>query len=193
MALGAAALVVIGAGIWRGASPGRERTPDAIGVPRPVERQRLVVCAADVDAAATGRLKEGLSDGAMGEPEFVAELDAANAKALLALGRTAPKAARDIESGKAVLYRLHVLDFKAQDGDVIALFAGGVSHGVIPLANAGTEVLIPLARGTTAEMQVVATGDGGGGVTFGMASSLGEARTRVLQVGDSEKWWITVK
>ena len=42
-------------------------------------------------------------------------------------------------------------------------------------------------------MKVSATADGGGGVTVGFVSSLGEARTRVMQVGESEEWQVTVQ
>jgi hypothetical protein len=39
----------------------------------------------------------------------------------------------------------------------------------------------------------VATGDGGGGVTVGFQSSLGEARTRIMQVGDFEQWQVIMQ
>jgi hypothetical protein len=40
---------------------------------------------------------------------------------------------------------------------------------------------------------VLATIDGGGGVTVGVVSSLGEARTQILQVGESDQWQAVVQ
>jgi hypothetical protein len=42
-------------------------------------------------------------------------------------------------------------------------------------------------------MKLVATADGGGGVTVGFVSSMGEARTRILQVGDFEQWQVIMQ
>jgi hypothetical protein len=69
----------------------------------------------------------------------------------------------------------------------------GVSYGDLYLKNAGTEFLFPLIPGAPAQMKLTATADGGGGVTVGFVSSMGEARTRTLAVGESEQWEVTVR
>jgi len=112
---------------------------------------------------------------------------------LKALLKTSPKTAADIQSGRSVLYRLFLLDFLAEDGDHAELFVNGVGYGDLYLKNAGNEFLIPLTPGVPAHMKVLATGDGGGGVTVGFVSSLGEARTRIMNVGQSEDWQVTVQ
>jgi hypothetical protein len=53
--------------------------------------------------------------------------------------------------------------------------------------------LIPLVAGTPAQIKLVATANSGGGVTSGFVSSLGEARSNILQVGNSEQWQIIVQ
>jgi len=54
--------------------------------------------------------------------------------------------------------------------------------------------LIPLVAGTPAQIKLVATANsGGGGVTSGFVSSLGEARSDILQVGNSEQRQIIVQ
>ena len=91
------------------------------------------------------------------------------------------------------VFRLHVLDTVAEDGDVVWLSLDGVPFGALELANAGVDVAITLPLGTPAHLLVVAERDGGGGVTFGAASSQGEMRTRVMRVGDREEWTVVVR
>jgi hypothetical protein len=120
-------------------------------------------------------------------------LAAANAKALNELDAGNSPLAQLLRSGQRSLYRLRLLDFLQQDGDEVELQVDGGPIGTIPLSNAGTEILIPLAPGTRSRVRVVATRDGGGGVTLGMVSSLGDVRTRVLHVGESEEWSVQVQ
>ena len=169
----------------------------------------LLVSDPDLDLKATERLQHLLAEPSATaapvptpdpnhDPQSV--LSAANAESLIALAQDvkgasqeSQKVAKGLQEGKRKLYRVHVLDFLAQDGDEVELFVDGVSFGSIPLYNAGKDVLIPLARGTSSQMRIVATRDGGGGVTFGLVSSMDKVMTRVMQVGDSEQWWVTVK
>jgi hypothetical protein len=146
----------------------------------------------DADLKATEYLKDVLSGKAAAASD-ADPLRAVNAPALKALAKTSPKAAEDVKSGRSVLYRVYLLDFLAEDGDRVELSVDGASYGDLYLKNAGQEVLIPLTRGVPSEMNLLATADGGGGVTVGFVSSLGEARTRTLQVGQSEQWQVTVQ
>lgn len=154
--------------------------------------QTLVVGAGDIDLNATAQLKAILAGGAA-SAATVEGLKAVNAPALVELAKTSPEVAQEIQSGRRTLYRVHLLDFMHQDGDHAQLFVNGMSYGDIPLQNAGSEILIPLAAGTPAQMKLLATVDGGGGVTVGFVSSLGEARTRIMQVGDYDQWQVIVK
>jgi len=98
-----------------------------------------------------------------------------------------------IADGRAVIYSLHVLDDVVEDGDVVEIFVNGTSYGRVLLASGGQDVLIPLAVGTTAQVHVVATEDGGGGVTFGVTTSQGEIRSTVMPVGGSDNWSVTIQ
>jgi hypothetical protein len=147
----------------------------------------LVLAVADQDAQATEWLKAILSGGSP------SAIRAANAEAIAALVKNSPQTADEVRSGKLALYRLHLLDSLAQDGDEVEMFVNGVSCGRVSLSNAGTEIVLPLAAGAQAELKVVATRDGGGGVTFGALSSQGEARTQIMQVGEFDQWQVTVR
>jgi len=79
----------------------------------------------------------------------------------------------------------------SEDGDQVEVIVAGVSYGVITLVNAGQDLMIPLHPGATADVRVLAVYDGGGGVTFGATSSLGEVRSRVMDVGQSDYWTVS--
>jgi hypothetical protein len=123
-----------------------------------------------------------------------AQPDALTAHAVETLVENAPEATRqDIVSGRQVIYTLHVLDDLAEDADQVEVLVDGVSYGTITLINAGQDLLIPLKPGAQAQVRAVARFDGGGGVTFGSRSSLGEVRSRIMAVGESDDWTVTVQ
>jgi hypothetical protein len=93
-----------------------------------------------------------------------------------------------IAQGRSVIYTLHVIDKVQEDGDVVEVFVNGNSQGRVLLSNSGEDLLVPLPAGSTAKVHVVALRDGGGGVTFGVTTSLGEIRSTVLAVGESDDW-----
>lgn len=120
-----------------------------------------------------------------------AEPDAATAEAVQSLVEKAPEATRqDLASGRQVIYTLHVLDNLAEDADQVEVMVDGVSFGTVTLTNLGQDVLIPLKPGAQAQVRAVARFDGGGGVTFGASSSLGEVRSRIMAVGESDDWTV---
>jgi hypothetical protein len=147
----------------------------------------------DIDHEATRRLKETLEGRTPSGDADGPAPPALNAPALEKLTDTSPAMATQIRNGERVLYRVYLLDFLDEDRDQVELSVDGVSLGKIDLGNAGQSVLIPLTRGTPSHMRLLATADGGGGVTVGMVSSMGEARTSVLQVGGFEQWNVTAR
>ena len=198
--LGVVAAVGLGLGAWWAMGPGGEPAPPSPATAEAAVESSLLVSAADVDLAATEYLRKLLAGGlpaakpaSAGDQQGPDVLHAVNAEAMKALAQDSPELAQELQSGRRTLYRLHLVDFLTQDGDEVALFVDGISQGPVSLANAGTEILIPLTPGSSAQIRVVATRDGGGGVTFGLVSSLGEARTRVMHVGESEQWQVTVR
>jgi hypothetical protein len=190
------AAAVVAAGAWCAFRPAGPTDPASSVAAQARSEKTFSVAKADLDLKATEYLKALLAgksaDGA-GASSASDPLRAVNAAALKALAKTSPKTAEDIQSGRCVLYRLYLLDFLAEDGDHAELQVDGVGHGDLYLQNAAKEFLIPLVPGKPTRMKVLATGDGGGGVTVGFVSSLGEARTRVLNVGQSEEWVVTVQ
>lgn len=62
------------------------------------------------------------------------------------------------------------------------------------LKGAGTSLLFPLTPDVPAQLKMQATADrGGSGVTVGFVTSLGEARTRVMQIGDIDLWQVEAR
>ena len=186
----AAAGIVAGA-TWYGVSGAGKPAHPPVSV---VEwrTKTILVSAVDADLKATEKLREILSGGASGA-EAAKDVGALNAAGLGSLAKGSPKMAADIQSGRRVLYRIYLLDFLVEDGDHAELSVDGVSFGDTALKGAGASFLIPLASGTPAQLKLLATADGGGGVTVGFVSSLGEARTQIMQVGEFDQWQVVVQ
>jgi hypothetical protein len=187
-----AAVGVVAGGTWFGISGLGKSAPAPVPAVES-HAKTIFVAAIDADVKATEKLKAILSGSAGGGEAAAKDLDAINAAGLGSLAKTSPKIAADIQSGRRVLYRLYLLDFLVEDGDQVELSVDGVSFGDTVLKGAGTSFLIPLAPGTPAQMKILATADGGGGVTVGFVSSQGEARTEIMQVGQFDQWQAVVQ
>jgi hypothetical protein len=192
-ALGILVAAGLAVGAWYALAPPvpPAPVPSAAAVIR--NEKTFLVSKADADPKATAYLKAQLTGGTSAASATDDPLHAVNAAALLALAKDSPQLAEAIKSDRVVLYRLYLLDFLAEDGDHAELFVDGVGLGDVYLKNAGKDFLIPVIPGTPAQMKLVATADGGGGVTVGFVSSMGEARTRILLVGDFEQWQVIMQ
>lgn len=105
--------------------------------------------------------------------------------------QTAPESTRrDLQEGRQALYVLHVIDNVEEDGDAVIIQVNGVPYGEVLLSHAGQSLMIPLPAGALSQLRVLAIRDGGGGVTFGARSSVGDVRSKVMQVGDSDNWTV---
>ena len=93
-------------------------------------------------------------------------------------------------AGKEAIYRLLLNDNLVEDGDAVILYVNGNSMGQVDLTNKGQTVLVVLPVGALSQMRVLAVTDGGGGVTFGASSSVGDVRSKVMSVGDSDNWTV---
>ena len=107
-----------------------------------------------------------------------------------ALSHATPAVRKEIADGRQAIYALHLLDNMVEDGDAVILYVNGNSQGRILLTNRGQTVLVALPTGALSQIRVLAVEDGGGGVTFGASSSLGEIRSKVMAVGDSDNWTV---
>lgn len=137
----------------------------------------LLVSDKDLDKEATENARMALKRGEI--PPSLAEAPEQTRKEVLA--------------GESALFKLHIIDSVAEDGDAVTVYMNGAPYGEIILSHAGADLTVALKRDSTAQLRIVATHDGGGGVTFGASSSLGEVRTRVMKIGDSEDWLISYK
>src|SRR5438552_12154579 len=207
----AAAAIAAAVGIpLIGSSSGGAARPRAVA-PQTDERV-LFVGSSDLDREATTAALTALASGRI--PELTANpTDADRVRIRRAVENALPNAApavrqraahvlayatppirKALSGGQRGIFRLRVLDNMAEDGDVVWVGLDGVPFGDLELKNAGTELTVALPIGTPALLQVVAERDGGGGgVTFGAASSQGEIRSRVMNVGDREEWTVVVR
>jgi hypothetical protein len=192
-ALGILVAAGMAVGAWYALAPVVPPAPIPSAAASIKNEKTFLVSKADADPKATDYLKALLTGGTSATSATDDPLHAVNAAALLALAKNSPQLAEGIKSDRVVLYRLYLLDFLAEDGDHAELFVDGVGLGDVYLKNAGKEFLIPLVAGKPAQMKLVATADGGGGVTVGFVSSMGEARTRILQMGDFEQWQVIMQ
>lgn len=171
----------------------------------------LVVASNDLDRVVTAAARTALTSGQI--PELSAnptdaERDgiqdavermlpdvtpAIRQRAARVLAHATPPVRKALLDARQAIYRLRVLDNMAQDGDVVWLSLDGVPFGSLLLTNAGTDISIALPVGASAHLLIVAERDGGGGVTFGAASSAGHIRTKVMNVGDREEWTVAVR
>jgi hypothetical protein len=143
-----------------------------------VESQNIVfVSDRDLDVDATAKAKAALSRGEI----------------LPVLATTSEQVRREIASGEQSLYTVRILDFLDEDGDAVKIFVNDVPFGEVILSNSGAKLTIPLKKGATTKITCLASQDGGGGVTFRAISSVGEMRTRVMAVGESETWTVAFK
>jgi hypothetical protein len=194
--------------LGRGSSSGA-RGPSVIATPS--DEHLLIVGPRDIDRDATEAARAALATGRipeLGPSPTDAERDqvrravetavpraapAARQRAANVLAHATPAVRTALVERRQSIFRLRVLDTVAEDGDVVWLSLDGVPFGALELSNAGAELSIALPMGTTAHLLVVAERDGGGGVTFGAISSLGEIRTRVMNVGEREEWTVAVR
>ncbi len=110
------------------------------------------------------------------------------------LANAAPEIRQQVLSGERSLFTMRIVDSAIEDGDAVSLSLEGVPYGEVVLSHAGAQVTVALKVGSTVRLRITAVRDGGGGgVTFGATSSLGEVRTRVMSVGEYEEWTIAFK
>ncbi len=91
------------------------------------------------------------------------------------------------------MFQMQLIDDCAEDGDVVQISVDGVPVSFLSLSHAGATLEIPLKKGESHTITVTATRDGGGGVTLGLRTSMGDVISRNMQVGESETWTIGFK
>lgn len=98
----------------------------------------------------------------------------------------------DLRNGRAELYEIELFDCCDEDGDVVELLVNGTPFATVPLINGGSVVAIPLNRGHNS-ITMIATRDGGGGVTVSLRTSRGQYFARYMAEGESHQMGVVVQ
>lgn len=118
---------------------------------------------------------------------------------LIAAAATAPQSALTIEGQKAVqsdgysIFSMRLIDNVDQDGDVVQILIDGVPMSFLSLTHAGATLEIPLKKGESHRITVMAVRDGVGGITLGLQTSAGTITSRRMAVGETDSWTIDFK
>ncbi|MCA9130915.1 MAG: hypothetical protein KDB22_27715 [Planctomycetales bacterium] len=98
----------------------------------------------------------------------------------------------DLRNGRAELFEIELFDCCDEDGDVVELLVNGTPFATVPLINGGSVVAIPLSRGQNS-ITMIATRDGGGGVTVSLRTSRGHYFARYMAEGESHQMGVVVQ
>lgn len=183
----AAALLLAGAGgyaahrHYSGAAPATAAMAVQEGV--------LVVGAADLDVAATERVRKAE------DKEADAVVPAAAPKVQesprpIALPGMTPQARHAVRADGWEVFRMEMLDTVYDDGDAVLLSVDGVPMCYVTISNAGARFELPLKRGANHKITITGVEDGGDIVTLGVRTSLGDMISSPLMKGQSETWRI---
>jgi hypothetical protein len=99
---------------------------------------------------------------------------------------------KQVLDGVVRFYRVSFLDIAEADGDVVSLRKNGATMGRVTLGYAFQTVSVPFAAGESAQISVLGDVDGGGGITVGLKSSLGEMAGGVIFPGQEVTWKVTL-
>ncbi len=100
--------------------------------------------------------------------------------------------ANAMRNGRAELFEIELFDCCDEDGDVVEILLNGAPFAAVPLTHGGSVVAIPLAPGRNS-ITVLATHDGGGGVTVSLRTSHGEYFARYMDEGESHQMGVVVQ
>ena len=120
-------------------------------------------------------------------PELVNPPAAAPQSALTPQGQAA------VRSDGYSIFQMQLIDDVAEDGDVVQIAVDGVPVSFLSLSHAGASLDIPLKKGESHKITITAVRDGGGGVTLGLRTSMGDIVSRNMSVGESDSWTIGFK
>jgi len=120
-------------------------------------------------------------------PELISPAPTAPQTVLTAQGQQA------VSSDGWSIFSMRLIDDVDQDGDVVQIFIDGVPVSYLALTHGGATLEIPLKKGQSHEIRVMAVRDGVGGVTLGLQTSAGTVVSRRMAVGESDSWVIDYK
>jgi len=120
-------------------------------------------------------------------PELVAPAASAPQSQLTPQGQAA------VRSDGWSIFSMRLIDDVDQDGDVVQILVDGVPVSFLSLTHGGATLEIPLKKGESHRVTVLAVRDGVGGVTLGLQTSAGNVVSRRMLVGESDSWTIDYK
>lgn len=97
-----------------------------------------------------------------------------------------------LRDGREELFQIELFDCCDEDGDVVEILVNGTSFATVPITNGGTVLAIPLSRGQNS-VTLLATRDGGGGVTVSLRTSRGDYFARYMDEGESHQMGVVVQ
>ncbi len=98
----------------------------------------------------------------------------------------------DLRNGRAELFEIELFDCCDEDGDVVELLVNGTPFATVPLTHGGSVLAIPLNRGQNT-ITMIATQDGGGGVTVSLRTSRSQYFARYMAEGESHQMGVVVQ
>ncbi len=104
-----------------------------------------------------------------------------------------PQARQAVRSDGFSIFSMKLVDDMDQDGDVVQILIDGVPMSYLSLTHAGATLEIPLKKGESHKITVLAVRDGVGGVTLGLQTSAGMIVSRRMLVGESDSWTLDYK
>lgn len=120
-------------------------------------------------------------------PELISPAAAAPQSVLTSMGQQA------VRSDGWSIFSMRLIDDVDQDGDVVQILVDGVPVSYLSLTHGGATLEIPLKKGESHRVTVLAVRDGVGGVTLGLQTSAGNVVSRRMLVGESDSWTIDYK
>lgn len=88
----------------------------------------------------------------------------------------------EAEAGYTSLAWVTVWDNYAEDGDIVEISAGGMTH-IVPILHAPTTIVVPYSI-DSAELQIRGIRDGGGGITVAARTAAGSLPLPPMKVGE---------
>ena len=97
-----------------------------------------------------------------------------------------------LRDGRQELFQVELFDCCDEDGDIVEVIVNGSSFATVPILHGGTQLSIPLARGSNT-VTIRGVRDGGGGVTLSFRTSRGDYYARYMEVGEEYQMEVVVR
>lgn len=104
-----------------------------------------------------------------------------------------PEMELQLRRGELNFFRIFLCDSCAEDGDVVDVIVNGHRYATVPITNQGAYLSLPLPASGAGQVVIRGVVDGGGGITVGCETSLGQAFLGVLEPGQEQPLGVTLR